>query len=391
MEKKDPSNVSIKNDKGEYEPLQPKHFTGKNGEREFSNLLIQNPEIFPKKWYEPEGSEWMPISVEVNLDTGFLDILGIDDAGGIYVIESKLDSNSDKKTVRQQATDYTYALLKLAEKPSGWKEFCDKIKTANKSEKCKEQNYGFHNQNLKEIIENNWKENSERCLEGIENNFKNGNYTLVIAIDIIPKKLRISIDGQNQIDAKHKIPVFALEMNEFTTKSNEKIVVTSTYPYDLAEIKEKKSTARGEANDKEGFERRFAITAKTWADKDRRIFNEVRKVIEKPAKGKIFYGTGANNPIIYPKYDTIADGDRAPVSLGSDGCFQFKLDAVRGYVKNTGPGQPTKESEVWEKQISSIPELKKFYEKRGGGSYLKPEEWMPVHEEIIKILKVLIA
>ena len=158
-----------------------------------------------------------------------------------------------------------------------------------------------------------------------------------------------------------------------------------------SEIKEKKHAARGEAGDKEGFERRFAITAKTWKDEQRRKFNEVRKVIEKPAKGKIFYGANPNNPIIYPYYDTVADGDRAPVSLGSDGCFQFKLDAVRGYVKNTGPGQPTKESEVWEKQISSVPELKKFYEKRGGGSYLKPEEWMPVHEEIIKILKVLIA
>ena len=392
MEKKDPSNVSIKNDKGEYEPLQPKHFTGKNGEREFSNLLIRNPEIFPKKWYEPEGSNWIPISVEVKLDTGYVDILGIDDAGGIYIIESKLDSNSSgKRTVRQQVADYTYALLELAKKTNGWEKFCDKIKTANEGEICKEQNYVFRNQNLEEIIENNWKENSERCLKGIENNFKNGNYTLVIAIDIIPKNLRTSIDGQNEIDAEHRIPVFALEMNEFPIKPNEKIVVTSTYPYDLAEIKEKKSTARGEANDKEVFERRFAITAETWADKDRRIFNEVRKVIEKPAKGKIFYGANPNNPIIYPYYDTLADGDRAPVSLGSDGCFQFKLDALYGYVKNTGPGQPTKESEVWEKQISSIPELKKFYEKRGPGSYLKPEEWMPVHKEIIKILKVLLA
>ena len=156
MEKKDPSNVSIKNDKGEYEPIQPKHFTGKDGEREFSNLLIRNPEIFPKKWYEPEGSDWIPISVEVNLDTGFLDILGIDDAGGIYIIESKLDSNSSgKRTVRQQVTEYTYALLELAKKTNGWEKFCDKIKTANEGEICKEQNYVFRNQNLEEIIENN--------------------------------------------------------------------------------------------------------------------------------------------------------------------------------------------------------------------------------------------
>ena len=94
-----------------YERKEPKEFTGDDAEREFSNLLIHNPEIFPDKWYEP-ASKWIPISVEMKLDTGYLDILGIDDGGAIYIIESKLGKNHEiKRTVRQQVADYYYALL----------------------------------------------------------------------------------------------------------------------------------------------------------------------------------------------------------------------------------------------------------------------------------------
>ena len=59
-------------------------------EIDLSNLIINNPEIFPITNYSEEGTKWIPISVEVKLETGELDILGIDDAGGIYIIESKL-------------------------------------------------------------------------------------------------------------------------------------------------------------------------------------------------------------------------------------------------------------------------------------------------------------
>ena len=374
--------IFIKNKDG-FGDLRPTSFPL---EIDLSNLIIDNPEIFPITKCTEEGTKWIPISVEVKLETGELDILGIDDAGGIYIIESKLYRNEEKKTVRQQVTDYYYALLKLKEQPTGWEKFCDKIKTANKSKEAEP--YVFHNKNLEDVIKEHVEEDFERCLSGIKNSFEKGKYTLVVAMDRIPKKLRTSIDGQNEIDAKNRIPTFALEINEFETTTSEKIVTTSTYPYDLAEIKQRKPATRGEDSDKDTFQKYFEKTKLT--DEQRRKFNEVRKVIEKPAR-EIFYGANPNNPIIYPYYDTVADGDRAPVSLGSDGCFQFKLDALYGYVKNAGPSQETKESELWKEQILSIPELKKFYGKRGWNSYLKPEEWMPVHKEIIKILKVLIT
>ena len=60
-------------------------------------------------------------------------------------------------------------------------------------------------------------------------------------------------------------------------------------------------------------------------------------------------------------------------------------------MNNAGPKINTKESDTWKEKISTIPELKKIYDKTGKWSrYNKPEEWMPVHKEIIKIIKDLI-
>lgn len=374
--------VFIKN-KDEFDDLTPISFPH---EIDLSNLIINNSEIFPITNYSEEGTKWIPISVEVKLETGELDILGIDDAGDIYIIESKLFRNEDKKTVRQQVTDYYYALLKLKEQPTGWEKFREKIKIANKSKEAEP--YVFHNKNLEEMIkEKVVDEDFDRCLNGIKNSFENGRYTLVVAMDRIPKKLRISIDGQNEIDVKHKIPTFALEINEFETTSNEKIVVTSTYPYDLAEIKRRKSVTRGEANDVDSFERRFEKTKLT--DDERRIFNEFRKEIEELAND-ISYGTGVN-PMIYPYFDKAAGGDRSPLSLGSDGNLRIKFEALFDYVNSTDTDQNIKESDIWKEKFSKVPELKKIYDKGNWSRYMKPEDWLPVQKEITKILKEILA
>ena len=60
----------------------------------------------------------------------------------------------------------------------------------------------------------------------------------------IHKPLRIAIDGQNEIDEKHRYPLFALEVNEFQGDSDKTIIVTSTYPFDLDDLKRKKSQSR---------------------------------------------------------------------------------------------------------------------------------------------------
>ena len=70
-------------------------------------------------------------------------------------------------------------------------------------------------------------------------------------MDRIPKNLRVSIDGWNKVvdESKYKVPAFALQVNQFKI-GDATIAVTSTYPYDLAEITRKKSAGKKGYNDK---------------------------------------------------------------------------------------------------------------------------------------------
>ena len=155
----------------------------------------------------------------------------------------------------------------------GWKKFCEKIENANKSKTA--EGRSFHNKSLEEIIKENVDADSfDECWDGVKTNFDAGHYTLVVAMNRIPKQLRIAIDGQNEIDEKHKFPLFALEVNEFEGDSNKTIIVTSTYPYDLDDLKRKKSQSREVyENNMKRFQEQFEDTF-SGAEEQRKIFDD---------------------------------------------------------------------------------------------------------------------
>ena len=137
--------VFIKKDDGFEEPV-PTIF---EKEEVYGDLIIDNPKIFPiEKFTGSKGSEWIPIAVEMRLEYGLgrLDVLGIDNEGCIYIIENKLYKNYQKKTLRQQGTDYAFGLRDLKEHHNGWERFKKKIKSANKSKWAKSKK--FQNKSL---------------------------------------------------------------------------------------------------------------------------------------------------------------------------------------------------------------------------------------------------
>ena len=85
-------------------------------EEELGRLIIDHPEIVPVDQFSELGGALIPITREMKLETGELDVLGINKEGEIFLIENKLWRNtSDKKKVRSQAADYIFALLNLKE------------------------------------------------------------------------------------------------------------------------------------------------------------------------------------------------------------------------------------------------------------------------------------
>ena len=94
-------------------------------ELKLENLIIDNPELIPAERFN--ASKWIPVAKQITLEDHYPDTIGVDDIGQLYIIENKLDTNADKKTVRSQIKEYAFGIRKLRNKPNGWQEFLDLI------------------------------------------------------------------------------------------------------------------------------------------------------------------------------------------------------------------------------------------------------------------------
>ena len=80
-------------------------------EGSMQEYLISNPEIVPIYEIE-EDARLFVVAREFPTASGPIDALGFDEHGNIYVIETKLFKNPDKRTVLAQVMDYGAALWK---------------------------------------------------------------------------------------------------------------------------------------------------------------------------------------------------------------------------------------------------------------------------------------
>jgi hypothetical protein len=80
-------------------------------ENYLQNLIHENPEAIPV--YEiAEDKKLFVVAREFSTESGPIDALAIDQDGDIYVVETKLYKNPDKRTVVAQALDYGASLWK---------------------------------------------------------------------------------------------------------------------------------------------------------------------------------------------------------------------------------------------------------------------------------------
>src|SRR3989339_2149125 len=86
------------------------------------NYIHENPESIPV--YEIEADKKLfVVAREFSTESGPIDALAIDKDGDIYVVETKLYKNPDKRTVVAQALDYGASLWRH----SNYGEFINKI------------------------------------------------------------------------------------------------------------------------------------------------------------------------------------------------------------------------------------------------------------------------
>lgn len=145
--------------------------------------IYENPQILPVE--ELTGNKKLLVLIrELSTNYGRLDGLGIDEAGNVYIIETKLLRNPDRRNIIAQLLDYGVAL---------WTEYKDPQELINY--------LTSKNINIKQSILDTFQTSEELAdiiIENFKQNIKQWVYQFVAVTDAIEKRILEQIHFINQ-------------------------------------------------------------------------------------------------------------------------------------------------------------------------------------------------
>lgn len=149
---------------------------GFNQELEIQKYIYDNPESIPIEEIN-DGVTFFIADREFPTNSGPIDALGFDSEGNIYIIETKLFKNPDKRKVLAQVLDYGASLWDFSQNPDEFFDFLkQRFKLKNKIE-------------LEEKFINNFSE-SDDIIANIKMNLIEGNFNFLILMDEVHSSLK---------------------------------------------------------------------------------------------------------------------------------------------------------------------------------------------------------
>ncbi|MDD5529518.1 MAG: hypothetical protein PHX21_05750 [bacterium] len=317
--------------------------------------IHNNPETLPLYEIE-EDIRLLIVAREFPTDTGPIDALGIDKEGEIYLIETKLYKNPDKRLVVAQVLDYGASLCYNV------KDFDDFIRVIDNHINKK---FSINlNQKLKDFFNINDEETGE-LIKNIKSNLNDGNFKFVVLMDKLSGRLKDLINFMNR---KANFSIFAVEMQYYKYESYE-IMIPKLYG---AEVK--KEIASGTGNRLKWDKESFFKDAKNKLDTTQ--LEAVNKLynFSKGQATEISWGTGINRGSFNPKFSNISKCSLYTVY--SDGTLAINF------------GWHAKElQDKYATELSKLKgiEIPKDYADKWPG--ISIEKWQPVVDEFIRIIK----
>jgi hypothetical protein len=180
-------------------------------ENYLQEYIYQNPESIPL--YDiKEDIRLLILAREFSTNSGPIDAIGIDQYGELYIVETKLYKNPDKRTVIAQALDYGAALWKHANDFNAFLSVLDeharKVFGVTASEKIRD---------YFELSE----EDTENTLSKMQSNLNDGVFHFVVLMDELEERLKDLIIYVNQ---NSQFDVYAVELEYYTHDTYEIII-----------------------------------------------------------------------------------------------------------------------------------------------------------------------
>ncbi len=184
-------------------------------EAELQNILYESPEIIPiEKLGENLPKPKLFIKEAGLPGSGNTDLIGIDEKGGITIIECKLATNTDiRRKVIGQVLEYAAHLWRMT-----YDQFDD---ICSKAEKWGEKHLADLMREKMEGTEETWVEDDFR--NNVASTLEKGDFRLIIAVDALNDELRRIIQFLNSRGAGSP-QIYALEMRQFGTSDLQMLV-----------------------------------------------------------------------------------------------------------------------------------------------------------------------
>lgn len=278
-------------------------------EAHLQEYIYDNPETIPL--YEvKENISLLILAREFPTDSGPIDAIGVDKDGDIYLVETKLYKNNDKRLVVAQVLDYGASLWR-----SGI-DFPDFVARLNQNVEKKFKT--DLNSKLKDFFHFESPEEVDVLLNNVKRNLNEGIFKFVVLMDKLHHQLKDLIVFLNQ---NSKFDVYAVELEYYHHETWE-IIIPKLFG---AEVKKdiKVATSR---NEKAWDEISFFEDAKQYlAEKDRASLNDLHNYFKN--NFSIKFGSGSTRASFSVQF--IKDG--SPLSLlevTAKGKFQFYLSSL---------------------------------------------------------------
>lgn len=181
--------------------------SGFKQEVELQKYIYDNPECIPLDEIK-EDVQFLVLDKEFPVNVGSIDVLGVDSEGDIYIIETKLYKNPDKRLVLAQVLDYGASL---------WRFYEDQDEFIHSLDQRLRNKTGI---GLAEKLESVFG-NSEEIITNVKQNLLNGTFKFLILMDVVPSALKNLILFMNQ---NSQFSIYSIELEYYKHKGYEILI-----------------------------------------------------------------------------------------------------------------------------------------------------------------------
>ena len=319
-------------------------------EAELQRYVYENPEVLPISDIK-EDVQFTVLDKETPVGTGSIDILGVDSEGDLYIIETKLFSNSDKRKVLAQVLDYGAALWSTYQDPESFLRMLEERLAAT-------------GESLSELL--SFGEASE-IEAGIKECIQSGSFRFIIMMDQVPSALKDLIQFVN---SHSNFSVYAVELEHY---EHGDLHIFVPHVFGAEGRKRVSSSSAGRDWNEESY----------FQDVEEKCTPEtvaaVRKLYEfsKQRTDQITWGRGRFTGSFNPRFPYVCEPSVYTVRSNGNIAINF------GYVQRGGADLAQR---LWS-ELTTIPRLAARLPKEPiGYPELSPSDWVPVREEFLAAL-----